>query len=51
MSDIFNLSKRTKILACVAAALAVICAAQFFTGLKSPQKTFKAKGEPDYISV
>ena len=51
MSDIFNLPKRTKILACVAAALAVICAAQFFLGLKSPQKTFKAKGEPDYISV
>ena len=51
MSDIFNLSKRTKLWACVAAALAVICAAQFFAGLKSPQKTFKAKGEPDYISV
>ncbi|MBO7124084.1 MAG: DUF4340 domain-containing protein [Treponema sp.] len=46
-----NFSKRTKILACVAAVLAVICAAQFFMGLKSPQKTFKAKGEPDYISV
>ena len=51
MSDKINFSKRTKILACVAAFLAVICAAQFFLGLKSPQKTFKAKGEPDYISV
>ncbi len=51
MSDKVNFSKRTKILAAVAAALFVICAAQFFIGLKSPQKTFKAKGEPDYISV
>jgi len=47
----FNISKRTKILACVAAALAVICAAQFLLGLRSPQKTFKFKGTPDYISV
>ena len=51
MSDIFNFSKRTKILAGVAALLAVICVAQFFLSLKSPQKTFKVKGEPDYISV
>lgn len=51
MSDIFNFSKRTKILAGVAALLAVICVAQFFLNLKSPQKTFKAKGDPDYISV
>lgn len=47
----FNISKRTKILACVAAALAVVCAAQFLLGLRSPQKTFKLKGAPDYISV
>ncbi len=47
----FNISKRTKILAATAAALAVICAAQFLAGLKSPQKTFKLKGTPDYISV
>lgn len=51
MSDRVNFSKRTKILAAVAAALFVICAAQFFIGLKSPQKTFRVKGEPDYISV
>ncbi len=51
MSDKVNFSKQTKILAAVAAALFVICVAQFFIGLKSPQKTFKAKGEPDYISV
>lgn len=51
MNIALNISKRTKILACVAAALAVICATQFFLGLKSPQKTFRAKGEPDYISV
>lgn len=51
MNDKLNFSKRTKILAAVAAALFVICAAQFLMGLKSPQKTFKAKGEPDYISV
>lgn len=51
MSDKVNFSKRTKILAAVAAALFVICAAQFFIGLKSPQKTFRVKGEPDYISV
>ena len=38
-------------MACVAAALAVICAAQFLLGLRSPQKTFKLKGAPDYISV
>lgn len=47
----FKISKRTKILACVAAALAVICVVQFLLGLKSPQKTFKFKGEPDFISI
>ena len=51
MSDKVNFSNQTKILAAVAAALFVIFVAQFFIGLKSPQKTFKAKGEPDYISV
>ena len=51
MSEKFNLSKRTKILSCVAAALAVICAAQFLMGLRSPRKVFKLKAEPDYISV
>ena len=51
MSDKVNFSKQTKILAAVAAALFVICAVQFFMGLKSPQKTFRAKGEPDCISV
>lgn len=51
MSYKVNFSKRTKILAAVAATLFVICAAQFFIGLKSPQKTFRVKGEPDYISV
>lgn len=47
----FNISKRTKILAAIAAALALVCAIQFLLGLRSPQKTFKFKGEPDYISV
>lgn len=47
----FNISKRTKILAGVAAALAVICVVQFLLGLRSPQKTFKLKGTPDYISI
>lgn len=51
MSVNFNFSKRTKILAAVAAALAVICAAQFLLGLRSPSKAFKLKAEPDYISV
>ena len=51
MSVNFNFSKRTKILACVAAALAVICAAQFLLGLRSPQKAYKLKSEPDYISI
>ena len=51
MSVNFNISRRTKILACVAAALAIVCAAQFLLGLRSPQKNFKPKGEPDYISI
>lgn len=51
MNSNFNISKRTKILAATTAALAVICAAQFLIGLKSPQKTFKFKGTPDYISI
>ena len=51
MSVNFNISRRTKILACVAAALAIVCAAQFLLGLRSPQKNFKLKGEPDYISI
>ena len=51
MNSNFNISKRTKILAATTAALAVICAAQFLMGLKSPQKTFKFKGTPDYISI
>ena len=51
MSVNFNFSKRTKILAAVAALLAVVCVLQFFLGLKSPQKTFKLKSAPDYISV
>ena len=46
-----NFSNRTKILAAVAATLAVICAAQLLLGLRSPQKTFKLKSEPDFISI
>lgn len=51
MSVNFNISKRTKILAAVAAALALVCAAQLLLGLRSPRKVFKLKSEPDYISV
>ena len=51
MSVNFNFSKRTKILAAVAALLAAVCVLQFLLGLKSPQKTFKLKSAPDYISV
>ena len=45
-----NVSKRTKALAVIAAALAVIYIIQTLAGLKSPQKEFKVKENPDYIS-
>lgn len=43
-------SKRTKALACITAALALIYIIQILAGLKSPQKEFKLKESPDYIS-
>ncbi len=44
-------SKRTSVLICVAALLALVYIIQLLAGLKSPQKTFRIKDAPDSISI
>lgn len=45
------MTKRRTILICIAGALAIIFAAQILLGLRSPQKIFKVKEKPDFISI
>lgn len=45
------MTKRRTILICIAGALAAIFVAQILFGLRSPQKNFKVKEIPDFISI
>lgn len=45
------MTKRRTILICIAGALATIFVAQILFGLRSPQKNFKVKETPDFISI
>lgn len=45
------MTKRRTILICIAGALTIIFAAQILLGLRSPQKIFKVKEKPDFISI
>lgn len=45
------MTKRRTILICIAGALAAIFVAQILFGLRSPQKNFKVKETPDFISI
>ncbi len=45
------MTKRRTILVCIAAALAAILAAQTILSLRSPQRDFKVKDAPDFISI